>query len=275
MYQPLPVSIPSDSSSTLTGVIMILRKRFTRFVLPIAVGVLIAIFSGSIHAQKHDPGVILKQMSEAIANLDKFIVTGDGYVDARLDAGQIIEHSMDVTLSVNRPKAMRVTNRDAESTKEIYFEDGVLTIYTNNRNFYAQTEIPAGVDEAARYAVNELGIDAPMLDFLFNDVSAHLLEDAEATEYLGLSLFRDKTYHHIGIRMAELDLQLWIAAEGIPLPGKMAISMKWEAGSPRSVFFLSWDTQPDWSGKTFTFAPPAGSTRIEFDPDSHQLGAEK
>jgi hypothetical protein len=274
MYHPLTGAMPSNSSSNLTGEIMILRKRFTRFVFSIAAGVLITIVSGSIHAEEHDPGAIIKQMSEAIAKLDKFIVTGDGYVDARLDAGQIIEHSMDVTLRVNRPKAMRVTNRDAESTKEIYFEDGVLTIYTSDRNFYAQTEIPAGADEAARYAVNELGIDAPMLDFLFNDVAAHLLEDAEAMEYLGLSLFREKTYHHIGIRTDELDLQLWIAAEGTPLPGKMVISMKWEAGSPRSVFFLSWDTQPDWGSKTFRFDPPAGSTRIEFDPDSNDEGAE-
>ena len=253
---------------------MILKHQFTRFVLTIAVGVLITIDSGSIYAQEHDPGAILKQMSEAIAKLDKFIVTGDGYVDARLDAGQIIEHSMDVTMRVNRPNAMRITNRDAESTKEIYFGDGVLTIYTKKRNFYAQTEIPAGADAAAQFAVNELGIDAPMLDFVYNDVAAHLLEDAETVEYLGLSLFRDKTYHQIGIRTAELDLQLWVAAEGPPLPGKMAISMKWEAGSPRSVFFFSWDTHPNWSGKVFRFDPPAGSTKIEFDPDSNQRGAE-
>jgi hypothetical protein len=253
---------------------MILKHQFTRFVLTIAAGVLITIDSGTIYAQEHDPGAILKQMSEAIAKLDKFIVTGDGYVDARLDAGQIIEHSMDVTMRVNRPNAMRITNRDAESTKEIYFGDGILTIYTRKHNFYAQTEIPDGADAAAQFVVNELGIDAPMLDFVYNDVAAHLLEDAETVEHLGLSLFRDKTYHQIGIRTGELDLQLWIAAEGAPLPGKMAISMKWEAGSPRSVFFFSWDTHPDWSGKTFRFDPPAGSTKIEFDPDSDQMGAE-
>ena len=198
---------------------MILKHQFTRFVLTIAVGVLITIDSGSIYAQEHDPGAILKQMSEAIAKLDKFIVTGDGYVDARLDAGQVIEHSMDVTMRVNRPNAIRITNRDAESTKEIYFGDGVLTLYTKKQNFYAQTEISAGADAAARFVVNELGIDAPMLDFVYNDVAAHLLEDAETVEYLGLSLFRDKTYHQIGIRTAELDLQLWVAAEGCAVTG--------------------------------------------------------
>jgi hypothetical protein len=253
---------------------MIRKNQFTRVILGVVACVFITVGGGSVHAQENDANAILARMSKEIAGLDKFIVTGEGYVDARLDAGQIIEQSMDVTMRVNRPNAMRITNRDAESTKEIYFGDGILTLYTENRNFYAQTEIPADADAAAQFAVNELGIDAPMLDFVYNDVAAHILEDAETVEYLGLSLFRGKTYHQIGVRSAELDLQLWVAAEGPPLPGKMAISMKWEAGSPRSVFFFSWNTDPDWSGKTFRFEPPAGSTKIEFDPDSDQRGAE-
>jgi hypothetical protein len=210
-------------------------------------------------------------MSAAIASLDSFGISGDGYTDDRLDAGQIIEHSMDVTMRMNRSAdAMRITNRDAETTKEIYFGDGVLTVYSKEYNFYAQRDLPEGVDAAANFAINELGIDAPMLDFVFNDVANHLLEDAESVDYFGLSLFRGKTYHHIGVREPEIDLQLWIAAEGPPLPGKMAISAKWDSGSPRSVFFFSWDTKPDFGASSFSFEPPAGSTRIEFNLDSNQ-----
>jgi hypothetical protein len=75
------------------------------------------------------------------------------------------------------------------------------------------------------------------------------------------------TYHHIGIRMAEVDLQIWVAAEGPPLPGKMTISSKWEGGSPRSVFFYSWNTNPDFGRESFSFEPPDGATKIEFDLD--------
>ena len=225
---------------------------------------------GNIYAQDDQATEILLGMSAEIASLDKFIITGDVYADDRLDAGQIIEHSMDVTMRMNRPNAMRITNRDAESTKEIYFRNGVLTVYSKTSNFYAQEDLPGGVDAAAIFAVNELGIDAPLLDFVFNDVADHLLEDAEAVDYFGLSLSRGKTYHHIGIRAPEIDLQFWIAAEGPPLPGKMAISAKWEGGSPRTVFFFSWDTEPDFDRSLFSFEPPAGSTRIEFDVDLDQ-----
>jgi len=223
---------------------------------------------GDSYAQDDQALEILQQMSAEIASLDSFMITGEGYTDDRLDAGQIIEHSMDVTMRVNkRNNAMRITNSDAEATKEIYFGNGVFTVYNNTRNFYAQRDMPGDVDAAARFAVNELGIDAPMLDFVINDVASNLLEDAEAVDYFGLSLFRGKTYHHIGVREPEVDLQLWIAAEGPPLPGKMAISAKWEAGTPRSVFFLNWDTKLDVGQNAFSFEPPAGSTRIEFEFD--------
>ena len=224
----------------------------------------------NIHAEDDQATELLRSMGAAIASLDEFVVSGDGYVDARLEAGQIIEHSMDVTMRMSRPNAMRITNHNAESTQEIYFGDGVLTVYSQTYNFYAQTDLPAGVDAAASFAVNELGIDAPMLDFISSDVAGNFLRDAESVEYLGLSRFRDMNYHHIGIRMADIDVQLWVAAEGPPLPGKMAISSKWEGGSPRSVFFFSWDTEPDFSGKSFRFEPPEGSTKIEFDLDSNQ-----
>ena len=247
---------------------MIVQKLLKQAGALISLCVLTCCPIGYIYAQDNQATEILRGMSDEIAGLDQFIITGDGYVDARLDAGQIIEHSMDVTMRMSRPNAMRITNRNAESTKEIYFGDDILTVYSQIHNFYAQTDIPAGVNAAANFAVNELGIDAPMLDFISNDVASHLLADAESVQYLGLSRFRGMTYHHIGVRTAEVDLQFWVAAEGPPLPGKMAISSKWEEGSPRSVFFFSWDTKPEFGRQSFSFEPPAGSTRIEFDLDS-------
>ncbi len=249
---------------------MTTTHSFKRAGLMMVACVLMISITGVVNAQDSNATDILKGMSEEIAGLDEFIITGDGYVDARLHAGQLIEHSMDVTMRMHRPDALRITSRDAETTREIYFGDGVLTVYNQTRNFYAQHDLPADVDAAARFAVNELGIDAPMLDFVSRDVASHLVNDAESVEYFGLSLFRDAKYHHIAIRLPDVDLQVWVAAEGPPLPGKMTISSKWEGGSPRSVFFFKWNTDPDFGRKSFSFDPPADSTRIEFDLDVDQ-----
>ena len=216
-------------------------------------------------SQEPDPRQLLKRMGDEIASLDSYSLSGDAYADARLDAGLIIEHASQATLRVRKPDAVRITNKTSEDVKELYFGSGVLSLYTQSRNFYGQIEIPEGAGHALDYATDELGIDAPMLDFVSGEVAKRLLEDATDVQYIGTSLIRKKIYEHVVIRTPVIDIQLWIAAEGRPLPGKMALSAKWDGGSPRTVVFMEWDTDPDFPAGDMKFEPPKGATRISFD----------
>jgi hypothetical protein len=210
---------------------------------------------------------ILQKMSTEIASLQKFVITGDGYADARLPEGQIIEHSRDVILRMSRPDTMRISNYDEESLSEIFFGEGVLSVYREKEGYYAQTKLPMDMDAAVDFAINEVGIDAPVLDFVSSDVAQHLLKDAQSIDYFGLSRFRGQNHHHIGIRTAETDVQVWVSAEGSPLPRKISISSKWDAGAPRSVYFFDWTVDPEMKPKSLRFIPPEGATKIEFDLD--------
>ena len=229
--------------------------------------ILLAALAGAstAHAQEIDATELVERMSAEIASLEAFIVRGDAYADARLDAGQIIEHSSQVTLQLRRePSAIRISNQSTEDTKEIYFNDGAVNVYSTAENFYAQAEIPKGVDSMLEFAVDDIGIESPMLDLIATDVADDLLTDVESISYLGTSLIRDKVYHHVGIRYPETDAQIWIASERRPLPGKLAISSKWEGGAPRFVAFFEWDTDPEFAQDTFTFDPPDGAVQIDF-----------
>ncbi len=215
-----------------------------------------------------DPIALLYNMSNEIAKLDRFIVTGEAYVDARLAEGQIIEHASKVTVRVKRPSSMRMTNQTSEGLKEIYFNAGVLTVSTQPQNYYAQAEIPEGIGAAAEFATRELGIDAPLIDLLMKNVSENLSKDARSIDYLGTSLIRDAIYNHIGIRGPEIDLQIWIPVDGPALPAKMVMTSKWEAGSPRFVAFLNWEVNPEIKADSFEFTPPEGAIKIQFLHDS-------
>ena len=228
--------------------------------------VLSGTLSGGALAQEPDPRVLLNRMSAEIAGLKSFVLSGEAYADARLDAGQIIEHSSQVTMRVRQPDAMYMTNRTSEDVKELHFDSGILTVYTKSRNFYAQKAGPENVDAAVDFAINEIGIDAPMLDFVTRNVAEDLLAGASEVQHLGTSLIRGKVFEHVAIRSAEVDVQIWIASEGPPLPGKMAISAKWEGGAPRTVVFMHWDTDPDIPDGSLRFVPPEGATKISFLP---------
>ena len=219
-------------------------------------------------AQEIDARALLEEMSAEIAGLQSFIVQGDAYADARLAAGQIIEHSSHVTLRLRRePGAVRVTNQRAEGTTEVYFDDGRLAVYTSDRNYYAQTEIPKGVDSMLEFTVDQDGVEVPLLDFISANIADDMLADADEVRYLEKSLIRDRIYHHIGIRSSEVDVQIWVAAEGRPLPGKLVITSKWEGGAPRFVAFFEWDTAPEFASDLFEFEPPEGAIEIGFLSD--------
>ena len=128
-----------------------------------------SLFAVSTSAQAADPRELLERMSTELAGLDSFILSGDAYADARLDAGQIIENSSQVTMRVRKPDAMRLTMRNEEGVKEVVFGSGVLTLYSEKDNFYAQTEIPEGLGAAVDVAINDVGIDAPMLESMSFD----------------------------------------------------------------------------------------------------------
>jgi hypothetical protein len=228
----------------------------------------LAVMSGApVLAQDLDPQTLLKKMSDQIASLDAFVVVGDAYADARLPEGHIIEHTSEVTLKILRPNGLRLTNRSSEDSKEIYINEGVITVSTQPRNFYAQTEIPIGIEAGVEFALEELDIDAPLLDLLARDVGENLSKDASGLRYLGTSLVRGEIYHHIAIRSPEIDLQIWIASEGPPLPGKIVMTSKWEGGSPRFTAFLDWDTDPKIPTGSLEFEPAADAVQIQFVRD--------
>jgi len=234
-------------------------------ILALTATITVGAFATSAFAQEVDAILLLEQMSVEIAGLDSFIVHGDAYADARLDAGQIIEHSSQVTLQLRRePGSVRITKRSTENTREIYFDEGLLSVYSSSENFYAQTKISEDVESVLDYAINEIDIEVPLLDFVSADIADDFLQDADEVRYLGTSLIRDEVFHHIGIRSQEVDVQLWIASAGRPLPGKLVISSKWESGSPRFVGFFRWDTDPVFARDLFTFNPPNDSVSIGF-----------
>ncbi len=227
--------------------------------------ILAVILSGEASAQDIDGRALIERMSADIAALERFVVDGDAYVDARLGAGQIIEHASQVTLRLQRePSAVRISKRSAEDSSEIFFFDGLLSVHNTRENFYAQTKIPEELDSMFEFAVNDVGIEAPLLDFVSSNIAGDILRGADDVSYLGTSLIRGKIYHHIAVRAPDVDIQIWIATVGRPLPGKLAISSKWEGGSPRFVAFFDWDTDPGFSSDSFRFDPPDGAVAIDF-----------
>jgi len=61
-----------------------------------------------------------------------------------------------------------------------------------------------------------------------------------------------------------LEWQIWVDAEGAPLPRKILINYMDEPGEPQfTAVFHSWNLKPELSDELFRFELPDGAERME------------
>jgi hypothetical protein len=231
-----------------------------------------ALFTSTVQASGHDDQreeqavSALKAMSAYLADLKSFTVTGVALDDHQLEAGLMATYPTEVELTVTRPGSLHLRQFDGESTRELYIHEGILTLYESAKGYYASTSVPAGLDAGMEYALETLGIDAPLMDLVYKDSFARLAGTTDPVLYLtGQSRVDGIDCHQLAIRLEDADVQLWVQEGDSPLPRRIMITAKWEAGSPRFNARMNWNTQPDIAQGAFKFAPPEDAVQIQFE----------
>lgn len=218
-------------------------------------------------AVRQDPKAmeVLKGMSALKAGISRATLKSTSYTDARLEGGLMVSNPTEVTVNIERPDSLKISSFDGLNTKELYFHDGELTVFNSANNFYAQANIPREIDAALEFALEEMEIEAPLLDMIYKDVTERLITSNETILYLqDKARIAGTDCHHIAIRGAELDVQLWVQQGDRPMTRKIILTSKWEGGSPRFEANLTWDLAPDFDSGIFEFRAPENATRIEF-----------
>jgi len=250
---------------------LITRPKLPNVVLTILIGFSAVIAQAAGVQQDAKAVEVLKQMAAYKSSLKHVTITGVSLTDARLDGGLIVSNSEEVTVSINRPGSMRANNFDGTTNTGLFFNDGLLTVYNSAKKLYAQAEIPKEIDAALEFALEELGVEAPLMDMIFKDASARLLSSDETIMYLtDKSRVGGVDCHHLAIRGSEIDVQLWVEEGDHPLVRKIMMTSKWEGGSPRFVANLLWDTAPKFEPGFFEFKAPEDAMKIEFVRESSE-----
>jgi hypothetical protein len=246
------------------------NKLITRPKLPIiiltALMSITAVTAQADGAQQDAKAVdVLKKMAAYRLSLDQVVIKGVIFTDARLGAGLMISNPEEVRVSVNRPGSIFISSFDGKTKKDLYFHDGLLTVFSSANKLYAQAEIPKEIDAAMEFALDELDVEAPLMELIYQDLSTHLIGSDETILYLtDKSPVGGTDCHHIAIRGSEVDVQLWVAEGDRPVPRKIMMTSKWEGGSPRFTANLLWETDPKFKPGMFEFKAPEGATKIEF-----------
>ena len=217
-------------------------------------------------AERIDPEAdnILRSMSTFLGGLSTFSAKAD--IDNEiidLD-GQKLQLSSSAEIVLERPGNLHVNRQGAIAHVEIIFDGKLLTVFGRNLNVYFQMDSPGTTDTAIETLHHGIGLDAPGADLFLTDPYGTLSEGVVSSAYLGTAYVNGVECHYLTFREAQVDWQLWINAEGDPLPMKYIITTKWLTGAPQyAVRFHDWNTAPKIKPGQFDFKVPEGAKKLE------------
>jgi hypothetical protein len=210
---------------------------------------------------------ILKTMSNFLGAAERFSVTiHDGY-DVVQESGQKIEFGELRDVTVRRPDQLRIEVQRSDGQKgSVIFDGKDITVYTADNNIYATTRRQGTLDQAIKYALDDLKIRVPLALMLLSTLPTELDKLGVSADYVETTTITDVPCDHIAARTAGgVDFQVWVAQGNEPLPRRIVITYKTEAGQPQFWADLSkWNLAPDVSDALFAFTPPNGAERIQF-----------
>jgi hypothetical protein len=231
------------------------------------VALVLAFAIAPARAAEIDPDAdrILRQMSEYLAGLASFSVATDASTEIILRNGQKVQLNASGSGVFDRQRGFRFRRQGAVADLELTYDGANLTLYAGALNGYHTIRIEGGNDAALDEVRAAFGIEAAGgVDLLYANPYEGLLYEVESGEYFGETWIGGVRAHHLAYRAAGIDWQLWVRAEGEPLPLKYVITSKWMTGAPQfTVQVREWNTAATVSEADVTFTAPEGARALE------------
>lgn len=236
-----------------------LRAASLALILSVPAGPALA--AGAINA---DADEILQAMSKFLAGTKAFSVSFDASIEVVTKEGQKLQMNNSGSVLLERPSHFYLTRRGKFADTQAYFDGRKLTFYGKNANAYIQRDVAGRIDDALAALEKDIGIPMPAGDLLLANPYPVMASGVTSSGYYGIEYVAGVPSHHLAFRTDLVDWQLWVKAEGNPLPMKYVITTKGIDGAPQfSVQFASWNLKPATAAKQFTFVAPKGAKKLD------------
>jgi len=214
------------------------------------------------------PEELLTQMAEFMAAHDEFSFEALVTYQSLQESGQTLHFNMIQRVAVGQPdRLFWETLNDDGTSDNAWYSTGRFSMVKQPDNIYGQIGVPDTMPEMIDVVTNDYGIIVPFSDLLASGDESVFLKDLQASQYVGLAWVEDEWSHHLALRNDLVDFEVWVQAEGDPIPLRLAITWKHEEGLPGFVArFRKWNFSPMFDESRFRFDVPNGVERIEILP---------
>ncbi len=219
---------------------------------------------------------VLMHMAETLAQAQRFSVTFTAGYDVVQEAGQKITFGERRSILLGRPDRLRVEAQESDGRQRLVTFDGTaITVFDPAENVYGRIEKAGSVDDAVRHIVSEMKVRLPLALLLVSTLPSELERRLQSLDYVERDVLTPVPTDHLAGQTADVDFEIWVAAEGPPLPQRVVVTYKAEEGAPQYRAALTdWNLDPAVPSAQVAFVPPEGAQRIPFLVNVRRPGSD-
>jgi hypothetical protein len=206
----------------------------------------------------------LRKMSEFLAKTTRFALEAEETFDEIADGEPKTELTNVRRIAVERPNRFAADATGDTLNRATWYDGRVFTALDKESNVYATLESAGTIDATLDKLQDDYGLVLPLVDILYSDPYAVLMEGVTYGRYLGIHLAAGVPCHHLVFAQATIEWQIWIDAGEQPLPRKLVITYVQEPGEPQyGATIRRWSLEPAVPEGLFTFEAPEGARKVD------------
>ncbi len=219
---------------------------------------------------------VLMRMAGFLGGAEKFSVSLRAGYDAVQKSGQKIEFNENRRITLSRPDRLRVEAERSDGARTLaVFSGKEITLIDAGSNAYATAPQPGNIDRSIAYFVSDLGMRLPLSMLLLARLPAEIEARVKSVDYVEKSTVFGQPAHHIAARTEAVDFQVWIADGDRPVPLRVVITYKKEAGQPQYwAQFSDWNLAPAIGNDSFAAQIPQGAQKVAFAAQLQRAAAK-
>jgi hypothetical protein len=208
---------------------------------------------------------VLKQMSDVLSSSPAYTFKALIVKEQVLDSGQKLQYDSTILVKMQRPNALFVNEISGAKKQMMWYHDTTFTLLDKKNNFYATTQTPDNTEDMLDFIMENYSINLPLADFVFKEPYSILTENVISGFYVAEVEVNGIKTHHLAFHQDNVDWQIWIDAEGDPVPIKFVITYRDLESVPQfAAFFKEWNLSPDFKTNEFVYQPSKSAVKIDF-----------
>ena len=141
---------------------------------------------------------------------------------------------------------------------ESWYNGKTVTIVAHPHKVFAQAPMLDTIDRTLDALAERYDMGLPMADLFYASAEQALLADTTTGGYVGTETVGDTPCFHLAFQDVGVEWELWLPAQGEPLPKRLKVVQKRRTGQPAiDVTFTAWNLAPQVTDATFVPKVPA------------------